>query len=230
MKLKHCGLICAALAGPAMALDQWLIWRYAPQEAVMGLAQKIFYLHVPLAWWSLAAFLLAAVAGAGYLRSRKTFWDSLGLAALESGLLLATLTLATGVIWGKYAWGVWWTADPKLITFLILWFTYAGCLALRGSESRAEHGRKAVFSAVLSIIAFLNVPLVFFAARLLDSVHPNIIGERSGGLAPEMLLTLLVSIAAFGLLWLGILLFRLQLAKLKDECGRLEYFRQVLEK
>ena len=228
MKLKHCGLVCAALAGPAMALDQWLIWRYAPLEEVMGLPQKIFYLHVPLAWWSLVAFLLAAVAGGAYLRTRRRFWDNLGLAAMESGLLLATLALATGAIWGRYAWGVWWTADPKLITFLILWFTYAGCLALRGAENRAEYRRKATFSAVLSIIAFLNVPLVFFATRLLNTVHPNVIAGRTGGLAPEMLFTLLASLAALGLTWLGILILRLHLAELKNESERMEYFRQPL--
>lgn len=229
MKIKYCGLVCAALAGPALALDQWLIWRYAPLEAVMGLAQKIFYLHVPLAWWSLISFLLAAGAGAGYLRTRKTFWDNLGLAAAEVGLLFATLTLATGLFWGKYAWGVWWTADPRLITFLVLWFTYAGGLAGRGTNGgrRAGTGRAGerarVFSAVFNIIACLNVPLVFLATRLLDSVHPNIAAARGGGLTPEMLLTLLLSIAAFGLVWGGLLTLRLSLGKLETRCGRLEY-------
>ena len=224
MKIKSCGLICAALAGPAMALDQWLIWRYAPLETVMGQAQKIFYLHVPLAWWALGAFSLAAVAGAGYLRTRKIFWDNLGLAAVESGLVFASLALATGAIWGKYAWGVWWTADPRLITFLILWFTYAGGLTLRGAGGKRAGERGRGLSAVFNIIALLNVPLVFLATRLLDSVHPNIAGQR-GGLAPEMLLTLLVSIAAFGLVWLGLLALRLNLAEIETQCARLEYFK-----
>ena len=89
-----------------MALGQWLAWR-APVEAVMGLPQKILYCHVPLAWWSLASFALAAVAGAFYLRGRKPFWDYLGLAAVESGLVFAGLTLVTGMIWARQAWGVW---------------------------------------------------------------------------------------------------------------------------
>ena len=223
MRLKIFRLICL-LAGPAVAAGQLLAWLYAPEEAVMGLTQKILYSHAPLAWWSLAAFLLAAVAGAMYLRTRRLFWDNLSLAAVESGVVFAGLTLITGMIWAKQAWGVWWTGDPRLVTFLVLWFMYAGCLLLRGAgnESGAARSRKATSAAVFSLIACINVPLVFLSTRLLRSAHPVVLG-KGGGLEPEMLITLLANLAAMGLVWLALLLLRLRLAALHDRCARAEY-------
>ena len=225
MRPKTFWLICLA-AGPAVAAGQLLAWLYAPEEAIMGLTQKILYCHVPLAWWSLAAFLLAAGAGGIYLRTRRLFWDNLSLAAVESGLVFAGLTLVTGMIWARQAWGVWWTGDPRLVSFLVLWFMYAGCLVLRGSgsEDNAERDRKASASAVFSLIACVNVPLVFLSARLLRSAHPAVLG-KGGGLEPEMLVTLLVNLAAMGLVWLALLLLRLHLAALRDRCARAEYAR-----
>lgn len=226
MNIRKLGVICAALGGPAMALGQMLAWR-APVEAVMGLPQKIIYCHVPLAWWSLASFALAAVAGVFYLRTRKPFWDHLSLAAVESGVVLAGLTLATGMVWARYAWGVWWTGDPRLATFLVLLLMYAGCLLLRGAglENSPEQGRRASLAACLSIIACLNVPLVFLSTRLLRSAHPVVLGKQGGGLEPEMLPALLVCLAAMGLIWLGCLLLRLRLAELRETCAGLEYAR-----
>ena len=226
MDIRKVGTICAAAGGPAMALGQKLASR-APVETVMGPPQKILYCHVPLAWWSLASFALAAVAGAFYLRTRRPFWDHLGLAAVESGMVLAGLALATGMIWARYAWGVWWTGDPRLATFLVLLFMYAGCMLLRGAshESGPERERRASLAACLSIVACLNVPLVFLSTRLLRSAHPVILGRQGGGLEPEMLLALLGCLAAMGLVWLGCLLLRLHLASLRDACAGLEYAR-----
>ena len=225
MRLKTSWFICLT-AGPAVAAGQLLAWFYAPEEAVMGLTQKILYCHAPLAWWSLIAFLLAAGAGAMYLRTRRLCWDNLSLAAMESGVVFAGLTLATGMIWARQAWGVWWTGDPRLTTFLVLWFMYAGCLVLRGTggENGAERGRKASSAAVFSLVACVNVPLVFLSARLLRSAHPVVLG-KGGGLEPEMLVTLLVNLAAFGLVWLGLVLLRLRLAALRDRCALAEYAR-----
>ena len=207
-----------------MAAGQILAWRYAPVEAVMGVTQKILYSHAPLAWWSLLAFLIAAGAGAMYLRTRRLFWDNLSRAAMESGVVFAGLTLITGMIWARQAWGVWWTGDPRLISFLVLWFMYAGGLALRGAgnESGAGRGRKAASSAVFSLVACVNVPLVFLATRLLRSAHPVVLG-KGGGLEPEMLITLLANLAALGLVWLAVLLLRLRLAELRDHCALAEY-------
>ena len=224
MNIRKLGILCAATGGPAMALGQMLAWQ-APVEAVMGLPQKILYCHVPLAWWALASFALAAVAGTLYLRTRRPFWDHLGLAAVESGVVLAGLTLATGMIWARYAWGVWWTGDPRLTTFLVLLFMYAGCLLLRGAglENGPERGRRASLAACLSIIACLNVPLVFLSTRLLRSAHPVILGKQGGGLEPEMRLTVIACVISFGLLWAGLVWIR---KRQLDLAARLDALQQ----
>ena len=141
-------------------------------------------------------------------------------------LMKLAIMLVTGMIWARQAWGVWWTGDPRLVSFLVLWFMYAGCLVLRGSgsEDNAERDRKASASAVFSLIACVNVPLVFLSARLLRSAHPAVLG-KGGGLEPEMLATLLVNLAAMGLVWLALLLLRLRLAELRDRCAQAEYAR-----
>ena len=105
--------ILALLGGLALAACQWLIFVYAPEEQVMGMAQKIFYIHLPLAWWGLISFGLACVAGALYLKTRAPKYDLLSASAVELGMLFCTLTLITGSIWGRHSWGLWWTFSLK---------------------------------------------------------------------------------------------------------------------
>ncbi|MDR0339852.1 MAG: cytochrome c biogenesis protein CcsA [Desulfovibrio sp.] len=196
-----------ALAGGfLLAACQWLILVYAPTEATLGLPQKIFYLHLPLAWWGLFSFFLVFIASGAYLASRKRFWDVLAGAAAEIGLALAALALISGAIWAKTSWGLWWTWDARLTTTLVMCFIYAGYLVVRGMDMQPD--RRARIAAVLGIVAFLDVPLVFFSARLWSYIHPPSIS-----LEPEMKHTLVACIASFALLWLGLLLFRWRLAQ-----------------
>ena len=99
-------------AGISLALCQYLIYVYAPLEVHMGIVQKIFYTHLPLAWWSFVSFFVVFVASIAYLRTRNRSWDNLAGAAAEVGLLFSGLALVTGSIWGRHSWGVWWTWDP----------------------------------------------------------------------------------------------------------------------
>jgi len=191
--------VCAASAALALAFCQWLIFVYAPVERSMGLAQKIFYLHLPLAWWALASFFVVFAASIAYLRSRRPQWDHLARAGAEVGLLLAVLALVSGSIWARHSWGVWWTWDPRLTTTLVMCFVYAGYLALRGLELPRQ--RTGAICAVVGIAAFLDVPLVFASARLWRSIHPAVFASEGGGLEPEMRLTAWACVAAFGLLW-----------------------------
>jgi len=192
---------CALLAAPALALCQWLVFVYAPVERGMGLVQKIFYLHLPLAWWGLASFFVVFAASIAYLRSRRPWWDHLARAGAEVGLVLALLALVSGSVWARHSWGVWWTWDPRLTTTLVMCFVYAGYLALRGLDLPQQ--RASVICAVVGIVAFLDVPLVFVSARLWRSIHPAVFASEGGGLEPEMRLTLLACVASFGLLWLA---------------------------
>ncbi|QJT08452.1 cytochrome c biogenesis protein [Oceanidesulfovibrio marinus] len=199
--------LLALVAGVAVFCSQLLVWLYAPVEATLGPIQKIFYIHMPCAVWSLLSFFVVFVASVAYLLRRSFFWDRVAGAAAELGVVLALLALVSGSIWARVSWNVWWTWDPRLTTTLVMWFIYAGYLLIRSLSM--QPGRRAVVSAVLGIVAFLDVPLVFYSARLWRSIHPAVFGSSGGGLEPEMKLTLFVSLGAFGLLWAAIVLARL---------------------
>lgn len=215
----------AALAGGlALAACQWLIYVYAPVERTMGLAQKIFYFHLPVAWWTFASFLTACLAGAAWLRTRAERWDLLSAAAVEVGMICATLALITGSVWARHSWGVWWTWDPRLTTTLILWFIYAGCLALRSLPLPPD--RKASLCAVVAIVGFLDVPLVFLSARLWRSIHPAVFASEGGGLEPEMAMAAVASVLSFGLIWGALLALRhgqMRMARALDRLLFLEW-------
>ena len=132
------------------------------------------------------------------------------------GPVLRVAARANGSIWGKPAWGIWWTWDARLTTTLVMCFIYAGYLILRRMAMRPE--RRAQIAAVVGIVAFLDVPLVFLSARLWSYIHPPSIT-----LAPEMQYTLAACIFSFALLWLGLVLLRFRLAA--DE-RRLDYLAE----
>ena len=206
--------VLAILSVAALAVGQWFIWVYAPLEETMGVVQKIFYIHMPLAWWALISFFVVFAASVRHLIKRDAASDILAGSAAELGVLMSGLALISGSIWGRAAWNVWWTWDPRLTTTLIMWFVYAGYLVLRGSGMGGE--RRAMVSAVLGVVAFLDVPLVFYSARIWRSVHPAVIASREGGMAPEMWHTVLANLVAFGFLWLTLLLARYALGRAEE--------------
>lgn len=202
----------AVLGAVCMAVCQYFIYIYAPVEAVMGLVQKIFYVHLPLSWWGLISFFVIFVYSLVYLKTRNPAHDRVCAAAAEVGVLLASLALITGSLWARHSWGVWWTWDPRLTTTLIMWFVYAGYLVLRGMD--LPPARKGIVCAVVGIAAFIDVPLVFLSARLWRSVHPAVFAAKGGGLDPAMLTTVLLCVASFGFIWAALLLTRIgQLAQ-----------------
>ncbi len=126
--------------------------------------------------------------------------------AAEVGVLLSGLALVTGMLWARKSWGVWWTWDPRLSTTLIMWFVYAGYLVLRGLGLPPQ--RKSLVCAVVGVVAFLDVPLVFISARIWRSIHPAVFAAKGGGLEPEMKLTVIACVLSFGLLWAGLVWLR----------------------
>ena len=211
----------ALLGGLAFAACQWLIYAYAPVEETLGLPQKIFYVHLPLAWWALMSFLLVFLGSIAYLWRRNPAADRLCAAAAETGVLLSGLALVTGMLWARRSWGVWWTWDPRLTTTLIMWFIYAGYLVLRGLDLPQQ--RRNVVCAVVGIVAFLDVPLVFLSARIWRSIHPAVFGNKGGGLEPEMRLTVIACVISFGLLWAGLVWIR---KRQLDLAARLDALQQ----
>jgi len=210
------GIACLGLTLMVAAVSLISVW--VPTEAEMGVVQRIFYFHVPLAWVAFLAFFVVFVASLLYLWKGDRRWDHRAHASGEIGLVFTTLVLVTGPIWAKPAWGVWWTWDLRLTTTLVLWFIYAAYLAVRSFAQDEERGAR--FAAVVGVIGFLDVPIVAIAIVLSRTQHPSpIIFE--GGLAPSMLLTLLVSVAAFTLLYAGLLRMRATAQSMRGEVATL---------
>lgn len=207
-------VLCALLGGLLLAACQVLIYRYAPVEQVMGLVQKIFYTHLPLAWWSFISFFLVCISGIAYLKTRNRRWDALAGASAEVGLVFCGLAVISGSIWARHSWGVWWTWDPRLTTALILWFLYAGYMVVRKLDMPRE--RLASLSAVVGIVAFLDVPLVFLSARMWRSIHPAVFANKAGGLEPEMKVAAIATVACFGFLWAAFVALRTFQIKQKE--------------
>lgn len=201
--------ILAVLAALALAAGQWAVYFHAPVEQTMGLSQKIFYTHLPLAWWGMVSFFVVFAASVAYLVRRQDEHDLLAGAAAEVGVVFTGLALVSGSIWGRAAWNVWWTWDPRLTTTLIMWFVFAAYVSLRSAPMGPQ--RRATLCAVLGIVGFLDVPLVFYSARMWRSIHPAVIGAKGAGMEPEMWQAMFVCLGGFGLLWLALLTVRVRL-------------------
>ncbi len=143
---------------------------YAPTESTMGHVQRIVYLHVAVAWFGLWGLIATAACGLLYLLRRQSAWDHWAQAFAELGWLCAGLTLVTGSMWARAAWGTWWTWEPRLTTAFILWCIYGGYLIARHNVEDAA--RRARLSAILAIAGALDVPLVILATRLFRGMHP----------------------------------------------------------
>ena len=198
--------LCALAFAAASIIAQYLIWFHAPVEQSMGVVQKIFYTHMPLAWWSTVSFFVNFVASILYLVKRRDAYSRLAGAAAELGVLFSGLALITGMCWARPIWNVWWTWDPRLTTTLVMWFVYAAYLLLRASDVGGQ--RQDTVLAVLGVVAFLDVPLVFISARYWRSIHPSVLGSQGGGMEPEMWLAVVANLVAMGLFWLALLAFR----------------------
>lgn len=183
----------------AVGAGLYMAFLYAPNEKTMGAVQRIFYFHVPLAWIGFLAFFVVFVCGVAYLLTRNIRWDLLARSSAEIGVVFSTLVLITGSIWARAVWNTWWTWDPRLTTMLVLWLIYLGYLMLRSAVEGAE--KRARVSAVIGIVGFINVPIVFMSIRWWRAMHPVVITRTRVSLAPPMLATLLVCLAAFTLLY-----------------------------
>jgi len=190
---------------------------YTPVEARQGLAQKIFYLHVPAAWSALLAFSLVGLTGALYLWLHDPRLDRFSAASAEVGVAFSAVMLTTGPIWAKPIWGTWWTWDARLTLTLFLFFLFIGYLALRAAvHDPAERAR---FSAVVGILGLLLVPFIHLSVYLFRTLHPQpiVLKPSAPSLPPEMLRTLLISTAVFTLLYVGFVTTRYGLALAEEE-------------
>ncbi|MBI2871827.1 MAG: cytochrome c biogenesis protein CcsA [Chloroflexi bacterium] len=200
-----------------MLADLALIFLWVPTDATMGIVQRVFYFHVPSAWVGFLAFFVVFVGSIAYLVKPAPRWDALAHSAAEIGTLFMTIVLITGPIWARPVWGVWWTWSPQLTTSLILWLIYVAYLMLRAYAPTQQQAAR--YSAVLGIIGFVDVPIIYFAAILWRDIHPEkVVGPMAerGSLAPEMLFVFLFSVLTFTVLFVMFLQQRLTVRRAED--------------
>jgi len=202
-----------------MVASLYLVFLYVPTEEAMGIVQRIFYFHVPVAWVAFLAFFIVFLGSILYLWKKDSKWDVIASSSAEVGVVFATLLLITGSIWAKPIWGVWWTWEPRLTTALVLWLIYIAYLIVRSFAT--EESRGARFAAVVGIVGFIDVPIVALAITLWRTQHPGPVIFQ-GGLTPPMLLTLLICISAFTTLYLLLLMQRISMKNDEIEIRRLK--------
>ena len=208
-------LILSLSVAVTVALMVWGFYQaiyVAPEEQTMHEAQRIFYYHVPSAMVAFLFFAISLIGSIGYLafRSSRTNWaqisDAWALAGAEVGVVFCTVVLITGPLWGRRAWGIWWTWDARLTTTLVLWLIYVSYLLLRRFASGPQ---MQTLAAVLGIFGALDVPIVYMSNRWWRTQHPAPVfgGDSNSGMDPTMVGALMWNMLAWlawGLLILGL--------------------------
>lgn len=204
----------AALVALAAGLYLGLAW--APPDALMGNVQRIMYIHFP-SWLATGlGYLTAFVCSLLYLAKREPRWDAWAVAGVEVGLLFNATGLLTGSIWGRPTWGVWWTWDPRLTTTAVMFLLFAGYLVVRAFVEDPE--ARARVCALVAIVAFIDVPIVYFSVRWWRTLHQP--QSSPDTVDPEMVIALRVMFLAFLLLFGHLLTKRYRLARIRDEVER----------
>jgi heme exporter protein C len=212
-------LALGALSFIGMMISIWAIFLYAPTDAIQGQPQRIFYFHVPMAWIAMLASGVLAVSSIVYLWKKDERWDYAARASAELGAVFTTLTLITGSLWGRPIWGTWWTWDPKLTATLVLWFIYIGYLMLRSYMGRTPASARS--AAVLGIVSFIDVPIIYEAVNWWRGLHPAAQVGVPGALPPEVVLTLMISLTTFTLLFSFLMVQLYNLEKMQTLAQRL---------
>jgi heme exporter protein C len=212
-------LILEIVLVPGMVLALYMAFIGAPREATMGDLQRIFYFHVGAAIAGMTAFAVNFAASLMYVIRKDRRWDNLALAASETGVIFFLMVLITGPIWAKPVWYVWWSWSPRLTLSLVLCLLYVSYLLIRNYIEDPE--RRAMVSAVFGIIAFVDVPLVWYSIRWWRDQHPSAMLE-TGGLSPSMRPAFFVCFAVFELLMVYLLRRRFYLETMRVELEMIE--------
>jgi len=199
---------------------------YAPEEAVMGQVQRVFYFHVATAWTALLGFIAAGVAGVAYLATKDEKWDIVEIAAIEISLVFFLITIVLGSIWARPIWNTWWTWDPRLTTAAVTELIYIAYFMLR--QGIEDPGRRARFGAVYTIIGAVSAPITFFAIRLFRTIHPVVIGsgdpsaQGTFAMAPGMKLAFFFALFAFTIIFVDLFWNRILMGRLAARVEQLK--------
>ena len=202
-----------------MFLNLYLIFIWAPNEINLGISQRIFYIHIPLAWLGMISMFILGITSIIYLFTNNTKWDNLAKSTAEIGVLFLSLLLLTGIVWSKPTWGIWWTWDAKLTTTLILWFIYVGYLALRAYGPQGSQGAR--YGAILALLGIIDTPLIYFATIWWRTHHPELnIGpaaESTNTIDMAILQVLMSSLITFTFLYIFLLIEKYKLTQIETK-------------
>jgi heme exporter protein C len=192
---------------------------FSPADRDQDEAVRILYVHVPTIWVAYLAFVVTAVASGLYLFGRRHSlgFDRVAGASAEIGVAFVAVTLVVGALWGRLTWGVFWQWDARLTTTALLFVTYIGYLAVRRLEG--SHEQRARRSAVIGLLAVLEIPLVHWSVRLWRSLHQEPTVLRTDGdidMDGLMLFSLFVGVIAFTLLYAWLVLHRTRAMAMED--------------
>ncbi|MDI1435078.1 cytochrome c biogenesis protein CcsA [Polyangium sorediatum] len=188
-----------ALCAAAFLITLQVIFFKAPVESTMGIVQKIFYFHVPIAYSMYVGAAVCFLGSAGYLARGTRGWDALARAGAECAVAMGVLVLVTGALWGAKAWGVYWTWDPRLTTALLSVLIYVAYVVMRAFAGDGDSERK--FAAALGVLGAANLPIIHYSVQKWGGNHPKVITSGGGGLKhPDMKLALMLGFLTFTLL------------------------------
>lgn len=212
---RRLGVLVIAMMAMLVALGLW----FSGEDVVQGQTVRIMYMHVPTIWVAYMSFAFTAICSGVYLsgKQRSLGWDRVAGASAEIGVLFVAISLVTGSLWGRITWGTFWVWDARLTTTLFLFITYVGYLAVR--RLGGTHRQRARRSAVLALLAVLEIPLVHFSVVLWRSLHQEASVANTNArveLDGLMLFSLFFGLVTFTLTYVWLLLHRQRALYLED--------------
>ena len=185
----------------------------APPDALQGEYSRLINIHVPSLWLAFLAFGVTAVGSIAWLITRNHKWDRRAAASAEVGVIFTAIGLFTGMVWGQAVWGTPWDwQDPRLMSTAVMFFVYLGYIALRNAIDDPD--LRARRSAILGAVAVIQIPLVYFSVNLFRTLHQTQSLRPDGSTMPdEMLLAMFVNVLAFTVLYVALMVARLDVAK-----------------
>ena len=215
------GLLAVFTGMVTWSIVRIFLFTPSAQEQAGGLAQKIFYFHVPVAFATYLTGGVCFLASAVYLARPSEKANAWARAGSDCAAFFGTMVLCSGPLWAKKAWGVYWTWDPQLTTLLLSVLVYYAITLLRAFAGDGAAERR--FAAALGIMGAVNLPIIHYSVQKWGGVHPAVIGKGGGGLKhPDMVTALLMGFVAMTLLALLLLFNRAQLAMARARLARAE--------
>lgn len=215
-------IVLTGIAAVLLARNLYVILLRLPDEIVQGAIYRIIFFHVPAAWTAFLCFFAAMIGSIFYLAKKDLKFDAFAAAVTEVGLAFGAANLITGMIWGRIIWGIWWTWDARLTSMLVGWLIYAGYLMLR--RAIEEPTERAKMSAVLSIFAFADVPIIFFSIKWWRTQHPQPVVWGGGKMDPAMYNTLFMNWIPLLLLAVVFLMIRMEQERAQREIDALRRY------